>query len=147
METLLGEASALFGATHKHPVMVRCPPDLPQVAGNRAQLHQVLVNLISNAVKYSPDGSPITVGAHRDGNVVVLWVQDEGMGIPADLHEKIFERFFRIDNTDRRAVGGTGLGLALVRDIVTAHSGRVWVESAPGKGSMFYVSLPAVTAD
>ncbi len=75
--------------------------------------------------------------------MVTIWVKDEGVGIPPELQERIFDRFYRLDNTDRRLVGGAGLGLALVREIVTAHGGRVWVESTPGKGSTFHVSLPA----
>lgn len=143
--TLLNEAAVLFGATpQKHRLAVECPPDLPQIVGNEGQLHQVLVNLLSNAVKYSPEGSSITLGARREGESVVIWVRDEGLGIPAELRDKVFEKFYRIDNTDRRMVGGAGLGLALVHEIVTAHGGRVWVESAADKGSTFYIQLPAL---
>jgi two-component system phosphate regulon sensor histidine kinase PhoR len=148
VELLLREAATLFGANpQQHKLEIECPPDLPRVVGNDGQLHQVLVNLISNAIKYSPEGTTITLGAHRDGEKVVIWVRDVGMGIPAELLDKIFERFYRIDNTDRRMVGGAGLGLALVREIVTTHNGRIWVESAVGKGSTFYVELPAITAE
>jgi len=142
---LLKEAATLFGANpDKHRFEVAPASDLPQVMGNAGQLHQVLINLISNAIKYSPEGTTIILGARRDGENVVIWVGDEGIGIPAELREKIFDRFYRIDNTDRRMIGGAGLGLALVREIVTAHHGRVWVESALSKGSTFYVELPAV---
>ncbi|MCM2357683.1 MAG: ATP-binding protein [Geobacteraceae bacterium] len=145
VETLLSEAAALFGAApQRHRLTVDCPPGLPQIVGNSGQLHQVLVNLISNAIKYSPEGSAISLGAVREGESVVIRVTDEGMGIPAELQDKIFEKFYRIDNTDRRMVGGAGLGLALVREIVTAHGGRVWVESTLGKGSTFFVELPAL---
>lgn len=144
VEALISNAAALFGASLKHRLAVSFPPGLPGVLGNEGQLHQVLVNLISNAVKYSPEGSPITLGARREGEKVVIWVRDEGIGIPPDLHELIFERFYRVDNTDRRLVGGAGLGLALVREIAAAHGGRVWVESTVGKGSTFFVELPAV---
>ena len=147
VEALLRETADLFGAApHKHRIVLDCPPDLPQVIGNAGQLHQVLNNLVSNAVKYSQEGSTITLGARSEGANDILWVKDEGTGIPADMQEKIFERFYRIDNSDRRLVGGAGLGLALVREIVIAHSGKVWVESSVGKGSTFYVQLPAVAA-
>ena len=73
---------------------------------------------------------------------MTLWVKDEGIGIPPDLLDKIFEMFYRVDNTSSRQTSGTGLGLALVKDIVLAHGGRVWVESTLGKGSCFYLSLP-----
>jgi signal transduction histidine kinase len=143
VEPLLRETADLFGAASmKHRVVLDCAPGIPDVIGNHGQLHQVLVNLASNAVKYSPEGSTITIGARAGEESVTIWCRDEGMGIPAEKQEMIFERFYRIDNTDRRMVGGTGLGLALVREIVAAHSGRVWVESSPGKGSTFYVQLP-----
>ena len=99
-------------------------------------------NLVSNAVKYSPEGGEVYLGARRENDSIRIKVRDEGIGIPPESVEMIFERFYRIDNSDRRAVGGTGLGLALVREIITAHGGRVWVESEEGKGSTFFVSLP-----
>lgn len=145
VEALLDKASALFGAApQKHRLAVDCPPDLPQVIGNAGQLHQVLVNLISNAIKYSPEESTIAIGARTEGESVVIRVKDEGPGIPAELRDKIFEKFYRIDNTDRRMIGGAGLGLALVREIVTAHGGRAWVESGADRGSTFCVQLPAL---
>ena len=141
--TLVQEAFGFFGAHPlKHHLVVESFPDLPRIRGNSVQLHQVLVNLISNAIKFSPEGSTITIGAEHAEDDIVLRVRDEGMGVPPDMREKIFERFFRIDNSDRRMVGGTGLGLALVREIAAAHGGRVWVES-PGKGSVFCMQLPS----
>jgi signal transduction histidine kinase len=145
---LLKEAFDLFGGVpKKHRIVLDSPPGLPQIIGNAGQLHQVLVNLVSNAVKYSPEGTTITLGAHRERENVVFWVRDEGTGIHPDMQEKIFERFFRIDNTDRRLVGGAGLGLALVREIVAAHNGKVWVESTVGTGSTFYVQLQGLPAE
>jgi signal transduction histidine kinase len=107
----------------------------------------MFLNLVSNAVKYSPEGTTITVGAEANGETVLFRVRDEGVGIQPDMREKIFERFYRINNTDRRLVGGAGLGLALVREIVSAHCGKVWVESTVGKGSTFCVQLPTLPAD
>ena len=74
----------------------------------------------------------------------MLWVKDEGIGIPPEALDKVFDRFYRVDNTVRRSTSGVGLGLALVREIVSAHGGRVWVESTVGKGSTFYIALPAL---
>ncbi len=143
---LLGKAADLFGATpQRHRLVVDCPPDLPPLVGNAGQLHQVLVNLISNAVKYSPEGTTITLGARAEREHIVIRVRDEGAGIPPELREKIFEKFYRIDNTDRRMSGGAGLGLALVREIVTAHGGRAWVESGE-RGNTFFVELPTLPA-
>jgi signal transduction histidine kinase len=99
-----------------------------------------MTNLFDNALKYSPTGSMIVLGAQADGDRVLLWVRDEGPGIPSDKQEKIFEQFYRLEESRRAA--GTGLGLALVREIAHAHGGRVWVESAHRQGSTFYLSLP-----
>ena len=140
---LLEETAALFAAqSQRHHMTVDCPADLPQVRGNDKHLRQVFNNLVSNAVKYSPEGGEVYLGARLENDSIRIMVRDEGIGIPPEAAEMIFERFYRIDNSDRRAVGGTGLGLALVREIITAHGGRVWVESEEGKGSTFFVSLP-----
>jgi signal transduction histidine kinase/FixJ family two-component response regulator len=144
---LLQDAAELFIANHdRHRIIVDCPPEVPPVLGDETRLHQVLTNLISNACKYSPRESLIQVGARHEGESVVLWVKDQGIGIPTGLQEQIFERFYRVDNTDRRLVGGTGLGLAVVKEIITAHAGQVWVESTEGVGSTFFVALAAAQA-
>jgi PAS domain S-box-containing protein len=140
---LLEEVAALFDGTSKtHRVTLLLSQELPPVLGNETRLHQVLNNLLSNAIKYSPIGGEVILGARRDADTVTIWVKDQGIGISPEAQEKIFERFYRVDGSDRRATGGTGLGLALVREIVTAHGGRIWVESAAGEGSTFFVSLP-----
>jgi two-component system phosphate regulon sensor histidine kinase PhoR len=143
VDLLLKEAAALFAAEHhRHKIVVDCPPGLPSLRGDEAKLHQVMTNLISNACKYSPQESRIVVGACAGQGEVILYVQDEGPGIPVEVRDKIFEKFYRIDNSDRRKVGGTGLGLALVKEIVTTHGGRVWVESSDGRGCTFSLALP-----
>ena len=139
---LLAETAALFAASQLHHLTVDCPADLPPVWGNDNHLRQVFNNLVSNAVKYSPEGGEVRLGARREDDNNIITVRDEGIGIPPRAREIIFDRFYRVDNSDRRTIGGTGLGLALVREIVTAHGGRVWVESEEGKGSTFIVSLP-----
>jgi len=125
-----------------HRVSVDCPPDLPPIKGDSEKLHQVMINLLSNACKYSPPGSAVVVSASRSEEMIVIAVKDEGIGIPPEMRDKVFERFYRIDNSDRRMVGGTGLGLALVKDIIDAHGGRIWVEGRAPKGSAIYFSLP-----
>jgi K+-sensing histidine kinase KdpD len=109
---------------------------------DRRQMEQVLRNLLSNAHKYSPDGSTITLRGRGDKRQILLQVHDQGIGIPQDKLEHIFERFYRVDNETTQKVGGVGLGLAVCRSIVNAHGGRIWAESAPGKGSTFCLTLP-----
>jgi signal transduction histidine kinase len=102
----------------------------------------VLTNLLSNAIKFSPNGGTITVSAQNTEESVIVRVTDDGIGIPAEALPQLFAKFFRVDNTATRKISGTGLGLALVKQIVEAHGGQVRVESAPGKGSTFSFSLP-----
>ena len=140
---LLKETASLFAAaSQRHYLTVDCPAGLPPVWGNDKHLRQVLINLVSNAVKYSPEGGKVRLSARREGDRTIIAVEDQGIGIPPRAREIIFDRFYRVDNTDRRTIGGTGLGLTLVREIVIAHRGRIWVESEEGKGSTFFVSLP-----
>ncbi len=144
VKELLKQSTSLFTINkEKHRVKVEVPDDLPPVKGDREKLHQVLINLLSNACKYSSPGSAITVTASLSGDEIIIRVQDEGIGIPVELREKIFEKLYRIDNSDRRMVGGAGLGLALVKEIISAHHGRIWVESRFPKGSTFVIALPS----
>lgn len=112
------------------------------VYGDQAKLRQVFVNLISNAVKYSPHGGHVRVSCRQDGNRLLVEVQDEGLGIPSEAIPHLFTKFYRVDNSDRREIGGTGLGLAIVREIVHMHHGEIAVTSESGKGSTFTVTLP-----
>jgi PAS domain S-box-containing protein len=117
-------------------------PDFPPVWGDPERLQEVLSNLVSNAVKYSPDGGTVWVGGRTDQTGVTVYVADQGIGIPPEEQARIFERFHRVESGLHRRTEGTGLGLYLVRAIVEAHGGRVWVESAPGRGSIFMFTLP-----
>jgi two-component system, OmpR family, phosphate regulon sensor histidine kinase PhoR len=107
------------------------------------RLHQVLVNLVENAIKYGRQSGRVIIGAKSTGDKKVqVWVQDDGPGIPAEAKDRVFERFYRVDRARTRETGGTGLGLALVKHIVQAHSGEVWVKSDVGTGSTFFFTLP-----
>jgi PAS domain S-box-containing protein len=140
---LMHDVANLFGPTlDKHRLVIECPPGLETISCDEKKIRQALINLLSNAIKYSPDGGTVILGARMEGDFALLWVRDEGIGIPEDSRDQIFERFVRLWNPALRKVGGTGLGLALVKEIVTLHRGRAWVESAPGRGSIFYLSLP-----
>ena len=115
------------------------------IFGDRRQVISALYNLLDNAVKYSDPGSVVRVSASTDGIDVVIRVQDHGIGIPkADL-ERIFERFYRVDQARSRATGGTGLGLAIVRHVATNHQGEVRVSSRLGEGSTFELVLPSAS--
>jgi signal transduction histidine kinase len=116
--------------------------DLPLATGDEDRLLQVFDNLLGNAIKFSPDGGQIIVAVQDAGDRLRVSVSDQGIGIPRDQHERIFERFYQIDGSARRRFGGTGLGLAIVKRIVEAHEGEVWVESEPGRGSTFYFTVP-----
>jgi two-component system phosphate regulon sensor histidine kinase PhoR len=123
-------------------VRLNCPDQL-RARINAPLLEQALVNLIDNAVKYSPVGSAVQVDALRDDAEVVVRVRDQGVGIEKSQLDRIFERFYRVDAGRSRKIGGTGLGLAIVKHIAQAHHGRVTVESTPGEGSLFSLHLPA----
>jgi two-component system phosphate regulon sensor histidine kinase PhoR len=99
-------------------------------------------NILDNAIKYSPKSSRIWARAYRKGSEIALEVKDEGIGIPAEHLERIFERFYRVDRARSREAGGTGLGLSIVRHIALLHKGRVEVESHAGEGSVFRVVIP-----
>jgi signal transduction histidine kinase len=103
---------------------------------------QTLINLVSNAIKFSPAGTTVWLTAERWGEQLLIQVQDQGRGIPAEKLESIFERFQQVDASDSRQKGGTGLGLAICRSIVQQHGGRIWVESQVGQGSTFSFAVP-----
>jgi PAS domain S-box-containing protein len=113
------------------------------VVGERGRLEQVVVNLISNAIKYSPAGGEVTVRGERENGTIQVGVTDRGLGIPAAQQEQIFAKFFRVDAPDRSTISGSGLGLALAREIVEAHGGAIGFESTEGRGSTFHFRLPA----
>ena len=119
------------------------PEDLPPVAADLDKVRQVLVNLVENAIKYSPDGGRVEVGAKPRGANVCFHVRDEGLGIAPEEQQRVFEKFYRVDPHMMRGVGGTGLGLYICKELVSRMGGRIWVESKDGKGSTFLFELPA----
>jgi len=124
----------------RHPIRVDAPEHLPLIA-DRERIEQVVVNLLSNAIRYSPEGGPIDVTAESAAEKVHLVVRDHGLGIPKEHQQLVFERFGRAHGS---AFGGLGLGLAITKGIVERHGGRIWLESSgrPGEGSVFHVQLP-----
>ena len=132
----------LYALTSRHRLRILLPRTLPPVAIDDNRIGQVLTNLVDNAVKYSAEGTQIMLEAQPDGKGIIVSVTDEGVGIPPELHEKIFERFYQVEDPVLGHREGTGLGLCICRGIVEAHGGRIWVESEPGKGSKFSFSLP-----
>ena len=105
-------------------------------------VQQVLINILANAVKYTPDGGEIGITAKAEPNFVAITVKDNGMGIPKEDQPRIFERFYRVEKARTSDTGGTGLGLAIAKEIVDAHGGSISLESEPGKGTTVCVRLP-----
>ena len=114
------------------------------ILGDRSKLEQAFTNIVSNAIKYSPDGGNIDISFYQEGGMLKVAVKDEGLGIPESARDKLFTKFYRIDNSDRRKIGGTGLGLAIVKEIMSAHEGDITIVSEYGKGSTFIMSFPIV---
>lgn len=142
------ERLRLFAERQGLQISVHAPADLPPVRGDEDRLGQVLVNLLHNAVKFSPNGGVIEVGARYERGEtgpgeVAAWVRDPGIGIPKGDLARIFERFYKVDRARVRGRGGTGLGLSIARHIVESHGGRIWAESEEGKGSTFTFAIPA----
>jgi signal transduction histidine kinase len=135
----------------KQSVEVRLSEELPQVWADRIRVGQVLTNLVSNAHKYTPEGGKIVVGAESTTNqwdstgakqVVHLWVKDDGIGISVEDQAKIFQKFFRSDDSKAREAPGTGLGLNITKSLVEMQGGRIWFDSEYRKGTTFHFTVP-----
>jgi two-component system phosphate regulon sensor histidine kinase PhoR len=118
------------------------PVDLPPILADAERIRQVVTNLVHNAVKFTPAGGSIAISASADAKEVTISVRDTGIGIPADILPRVFERFFKVDRS--RTSQGAGLGLSIVKHIVQGHGGRVWVDSVEGHGSTFFFTVPKV---
>jgi two-component system sensor histidine kinase KdpD len=129
----------LEGQLADHPVTLAVPPDLPLVPLDVVEIDEVLTNLLENAVKYTPAGTPIAVRVERRGDVIAVQVADQGPGIPAAHLPFLFDRYYRVQTGVK---GGTGLGLAIAKGVVEAHGGQITVASTPGPGTTFTFTLP-----
>lgn len=118
------------------------PEDAVFVEIDEDKITQVLYNIISNAMKYSPEGGTISFRTKESEDMITICISDEGVGIPKDNLDKIFDRFYRVDKARTRKLGGTGLGLAIAKEMVNAHGGRIWAESVEGKGTTIHFTLP-----
>ncbi|MCR8847793.1 ATP-binding protein [Rossellomorea sp. SC111] len=130
-----------------HSFNIARDTDCTIVLGDRDKLSQAFTNLISNAIKYSPDGGTITIGFREGEESILIDIRDEGLGIPQEAIPNLFNKFYRVDNSDQRRIGGTGLGLTIVKEIIETHEGDITVSSQEGKGSVFTIRLPIVTIE
>lgn len=136
------ETTLLKASRKQISFSMKVPAGIPALRGDASLLHDVLQNLLDNAIQYTPPGGRIVVGAAAGPHEVTITISDSGIGIPLADQERIFERFYRVDAARSREAGGTGLGLSIAKHIVEAHGGRLWVESAVGQGSKFSFSIP-----
>ena len=128
----------------KRLTFTRQVPEMSLVArADPEKLRQILLNLVANGVKFTPEGGRISVGAKRENGSVRLWVTDTGIGIPSDQLKHVFDPYFQVDRGPSRKFAGMGLGLAISRDLARAMDGEIWLESTPGLGSTAWLVLPA----
>lgn len=141
-QMLVQTCEAMRGMAEKQKVVLHVQGEGHEIAADQFRFTQVLTNILGNAIKYSPEASVVELWSERRDGEVVFAIKDQGRGIPAHMKEAIFGRFQQVDTSDSRSMGGSGLGLAISKSIVQQHKGRIWVESAPEQGSIFYVALP-----
>jgi signal transduction histidine kinase len=143
LDKILVQTAATFSShAASHPIELHLAEGLPMIVADPERLAQVCTNLLTNAIKYSPDGGSVEVRTKLEDQAVTLTIRDHGVGIPADQLEKIFERYSRIETAATQNIKGTGLGLPIVRQIVHLFDGKVWATSETGVGSVFHVRLP-----
>ena len=139
---LFDDAISMVRLSVRHEVGYEVDPDVAFIKGDQSKLRQVIQNLVSNAVKYSPKGGKVMVAAHKHpGSQILISIADEGIGIPQDKIDKLFQKFSRIDSPEANQIKGAGLGLWICREIVEAHGGKIWIESVLGKGTTVYLTL------
>ena len=135
-------AIMLEARKREHVLNLELEWKLPQITGDRSRIEQVLMNIITNALKYTPDGGTIDIYSGSAGDFVWVKIEDTGVGIPEDDLEHVFDRFYRVDKARSRESGGTGLGLPIAKEIVMMHGGDIQVESEQGRGTTVTVTLP-----
>ncbi|MEG1632416.1 MAG: ATP-binding protein [Oscillospiraceae bacterium] len=135
-------AMIMEAQAHNHDFALEFSTPLPRIRGDRARLEQVLINMVSNAVKYTKDGGKIRISAGAKGGEVWCSVKDNGIGIPKEDLGKVFDRFYRVDKARSRESGGTGLGLPIASEIVSRHGGKIDLQSREGKGTTLTITLP-----
>ena len=139
---VLTDAIELIGHGNKsHVIEFTMPAGKLIVTGDAHRIEQVIINLLTNAIRYSPGTNKIHVGLTSDADEVLICIKDYGMGIPQDKQQDIFTRFYRV-NDENSTISGLGIGLFLSKEIIIQHGGRIWADSEPGKGSTFFISLP-----
>jgi two-component system phosphate regulon sensor histidine kinase PhoR len=149
LKTLVDNVLVLFSQRLKEKRLylnVHIDEDITQLKGDPFKLEQMLINIIDNAFKYTDEGG-ISINISRDSGLVRFEIRDTGIGIPKEHLERIFERFYTVDKSRSRKLGGTGLGLSIVKHIVLLHKGSIKIESQPGKGTKFIISIPANVTD
>ncbi len=148
LEPLVAEVASEVAVARGSTVSIETaiPPGLPPLWADRERIHQVLFNLLDNAVRFTPRDGRVTIRAERRDDRCVVAVEDTGPGVPPEHLPLLFERFYRVDPARSRGDGGTGIGLAIARSVVDAHGGRIWAESEVGKGSVFRFELPLAPA-
>ncbi|MBD5132903.1 MAG: cell wall metabolism sensor histidine kinase WalK [Clostridiales bacterium] len=136
------QAVLMDAQNHSHTVELCLPDDLPEVRADRERIMQVMMNIVSNAIKYTPDGGRIVISAGQSGDRVWMEVDDNGIGIPASDRDRIFERFYRVDKARSRQSGGTGLGLSIAQEIMNQHEGRLYLVDKTEPGLTIRMELP-----
>ncbi|WP_341962675.1 ATP-binding protein [Planococcus maritimus] len=147
MNELIIETAEKFRTQSTHSVVFVDDASDVTVEGDKERLAQVLMNLIGNAIKFSPQGGNVTVCMKNNFNALRVSIKDEGIGIPAEDIPKLFSKFQRIDNSSRRKIGGTGLGLAICQEIIVKHDGKIWIESQEGEGTTIHFELPLQSSE
>lgn len=145
MSEMIIETAEKFRTQSTHPIVLIDDASDVIIEGDRERLAQVLMNLIGNAIKFSPQGGNVTISLRNDSKNLHVAIQDEGIGIPAEDIPKLFSKFQRIDNSSRRKIGGTGLGLAICQEIILKHDGKIWIESQEGQGTAIHFELPLMS--